>query len=86
MHHHHLFQIGLFIQVLLNPEQQGGAPVVQSRNIIVVFDRIGEAIDAVLLDSGHQSLQELGLARVCERGQDRFVPGDRLLTVQVVNA
>ena len=51
-----LSQIGLFVNSALDSEQESCAPVVQSRHGVVLFDRIGEIVQIVLVHGSDQLL------------------------------
>lgn len=40
-----LSQVGVFVVLLFDPQQDGGVPLIEPRDAIVVFDGVGESLD-----------------------------------------
>jgi len=56
------------VDVLLDAQKNGGGPVVELLERVVLNDKVGERLDVVLFHRANDVFEERGLARGLERG------------------
>lgn len=62
-----LSQVGIVVGGLLDSQQNGGVPLVEARDAVVVLDRLGEALHVLLLQVLDQRLARDSIGRLKQK-------------------
>jgi hypothetical protein len=65
-----LSQVGVVVVLLLDSQQHRGVPLIQARDAVVVFDRVGESVDVLFLQVFNECLSEEKFVRILGNSWD----------------